>query len=107
MVIGKTSGVNYKLRTRDGNNYVSHVGKMERFYTKKKLPTQQKEAGKDEAPAPSASNKLANTTKTKKNNVPPVPPKKDKPKKGQLRRQVTLPRRFKDFVVDMRRNYLH
>ncbi len=89
MVIGKTSRVNYKLRTRDGYSHVSHVDRMERFYIKKKIPTQQKEAGKDEAPAPSASNKLANTTETKKNNVPPVPPKKDKPKKGQLRRQVT------------------
>jgi hypothetical protein len=37
-VIGKTSGVNYKLRKRDGTNYVTHVDRMKRFHTKDTVP---------------------------------------------------------------------
>ena len=96
-VIGKTSGVNYKLRKRDGTNYVTHVDRMKIFHTKDNVPrpVHQREASANEPQAP---------TKTKANSVQPVPSKNNEPEKRQLRRQVTLPRRFKDFVVDMRRN---
>ena len=104
-VIGKTSGVNYKLRKRDGTNYVTHVDRMKRFHTKDNVPTpvHQREASANEPQALNDSNKEA-PTKTKANSVQPIPSKNNEPEKRQLRRQVTLPRRFKDFVVDMRRN---
>ncbi len=79
---------------------------MKRFHTKDTVPppVHQKDASTDEPSAPNDSNKQAPTTKTTANSVQPVPFKNNEPGKRQLRRQVTLPRRFKDFVVDMRRN---
>ena len=105
-VIGKTSGVNYKLRKRDGTNYVTHVDRMKRFHTKDTAPppVHQRKASTNEPSAPNDSNEQAPTTKTTANSVQPVPSKNDEPEKRQLCQKVTLPRRFKDFVVDMRRN---
>jgi len=60
-VIGKTSGVNYKLRKRDGTNYVTHVNRMKRFHTKDTVPppVHQREASTDEPSAPNDSKKTS------------------------------------------------
>ena len=103
-VIGKTSGVNYKLRKRDGTNYVTHVDRMKRFHTKHTVPLLFIKGRQEQTNRQRLMIQTNTTTKTKANSVQPVPSKNDEPEKRQLCQKVTLPRRFKDFVVDMRRN---